>query len=266
VAHTNFDVAPGGAADALAETLGLGEATSFAPVWGGESVKIVTFVPADHADRIADAVFAAGAGTVGLYERCSFRVAGTGTFFAPGDAFPAAGAAGTVNAEAEVRIEVNAPASARDRIVAALVAAHPYEEPAYDVYDRRGDAGFVGRLGTVPAGATVGSFGKTVAERLGGVVRVAGASDRPVTVAAVVPGSGGDVLGTAASAGADVMVTGDVSHHRARAALDRGLAVVDPGHAATERPGLAKLYAAVSEITGAATDLRHLDPDPWREA
>ena len=81
---------------------------------------------------------------------------------------------------------------------------------------------------------------------------------------AVVPGSGGDFLTSAADAAADVIVTGDVGHHRVRAALDRGLAVIDPGHIPTERPGLARLYAAVSEVAPEVRDLRELDADPWR--
>jgi putative NIF3 family GTP cyclohydrolase 1 type 2 len=67
------------------------------------------------------------------------------------------------------------------------------------------------------------------------------------------------------SVAADVVVTGDVSHHQARDAVARGIAVIDPGHAATERPGVRSLYAAVSQLLGDAIDLTEVDADPWKE-
>lgn len=266
VAHTNHDVAPGGAADALAAALGLADTVPFGPLWGGESVRFVTFVPPESADRVAAAMAAAGAGAIGRYTDCSFRTAGTGTFFAPDDARPAVGAAGRLNREPEIRLEMVAPAARSEAVAAALAAAHPYEEPAFDVIERRGDAGFVGRVGRLEAPATGGDLAALVADRLGGVVRAAGDPRRLIERAAVVPGSGGDFAAAASAAGADVLITGDVSHHRARAALDLGLSLVDPGHAATERPGIATLYAAVSRVVPVARHLEDLDPDPWRAA
>jgi hypothetical protein len=233
-------------------------------VWGAEAVKLVTFVPEDDVEAVAAAMARAGAGSIGRYAGCSFRSPGVGTFVAPEDADPAVGRAGETNAEAEIRLEMVVPGGGRDRVVAAMIAAHPYEEPAFDVYERRGDAGCVGRLGHLANPTPLSHLARLVEGRLGGVVRWAGASDHPVRRIAVVPGSGADLIDVAVSAGADVLVTGDVSHHRARAALERGMAVVDPGHVATERPGLERLYAAVSEIAGTAVDLRELDPDPWR--
>jgi hypothetical protein len=203
----------------------------------------------------------AGAGQIGLYDRCSFRLAGTGTFRPRIGAAPAVGIVGDETRILEERIEMVVPDGLVDRVVAALVAAHPYEEPAYDVYDRRGDAGFVGRVGTWHGG-----FDALVdrVESLGGATRVAGASTVSDPTVAVVPGSGGSLLEEAAGAGAHVVVTGDVKHHQARAALDRGVAVIDPGHAATERPGTASLYAAVSAEVDDAVDFTGIDADPWR--
>jgi hypothetical protein len=263
VAHTSFDAAPGGSADALAAALDLRDTIPFGPIRQQPSHKVVTFVPPSAADRVAAAMAEAGAGRIGRYEDCSFRIEGTGTFTAPPDGSPFTGAPGRFNTEAEVRIETGVPAAALDRVVAALVAAHPYEEPAFDVYDREGDLGFVGRIGRREPGGTLAALVDEVAQRLGGVLRVAGDPQTPIDRVAVVPGSGGGLIAAAAGS-ADVIVTGDVSHHRARDAIDRGLAVVDPGHAATERPGVASLYAAVSEVVGTVEDLGQLDSDPWR--
>ena len=263
VAHTNFDVAPGGAADALADALGLEEIEGFGPLWGRESVRIVAFVPDEAADSVADAMAASGAGTVGAYTGCSFRSTGTGVFTAAPHSDPAAGRAGATHREPETRVEMSAPAARADAVVAALVAAHPYEEPVYDVLDRRGDAGFVGRVGSAGAGSTVEDLAALVSDRLGGVVRVAGTG--AVRRVAVVPGSGADFADAARSAGADVIVTGDVRHHAAAAAIERGLAVVDPGHAPTEGPGVERLYAAVAAEVPETRDLTE-SPDPWRPA
>lgn len=264
VAHTNADAAPGGVADALAEAIGILDAAPFAPAWGSDSLKVTTFVPSADADRVADAMAEAGAGVIGAYTRCSFRVRGVGAFHAPEHGSPAVGAAGETTFAEEVRLEMVVPARLRDTVVATLVQVHPYEEPAYDVVERRGDAGFVGRIGAAPPATTVADVVDRVRASLGGVVRLAGDPTRPVERLAAVPGSGGGMIPAAADAGADAVVTGDVGHHRARAALDRGIAVVDPGHAATERPGVARLYAAVAALVPGARDLSATDADPWR--
>lgn len=264
VVHTAFDVAAGGTADALADAFALEGVEGFGPAWPTGGVKVVTFVPVAAADAVAAAMAAAGGGRIGNYTDCTFRLVGTGTFSAGPGATPVVGEPGRANAVEETRVEMTVPGARRDAVVAALVAAHPYEEPAFDVYEATGNAGMIGRAGSLPAPLPLVRFAATVEERLGSAVRVAGPLDRPVERVAVVPGSGGTFLGAAAEL-ADVLVTGDVSHHRVRAALDRGLAVIDAGHVPTERPGLRSLYAAVLETTPDAVDLTAIDAHPWEE-
>ena len=264
VVHTNFDVAAGGTADALADALGLEDVRGFAPLFGPDTLKVVTFVPAEAADDVLDAVVRAGAGAIGNYTHCSYRSEGVGTFFAGAGTQPVAGASGALNREPELRLEFVAPRTREAAVLQAMVAAHPYEEPAFDVYDRRGDAGLLGRVGRVPPGSTLASLSKQVTEALDDPpLRVAGNPSRPLERVAVLPGSGGDFLGAAAAAGAEAVVTGDLTHHRARAALDRGLCLVDPGHAATERPGLQQLFVMLAAIVPECRSLLELDPDPW---
>jgi hypothetical protein len=102
----------------------------------GESklLKLVWFVPEEALDATRDAVFAAGAGRIGLYERCSWYTPGTGTFLAREGAAPAIGDVGTEERVAELRVETVVPAERAAQIVRALVAAHPYEEVAYELY------------------------------------------------------------------------------------------------------------------------------------
>ncbi len=258
--HTAFDVAPGGTADALAKELGLTKVSGFGPAWGSDVSTIVAFAPPVSSDDVIDAMAAAGAGDIGNYSRCSFRSEGTGSFVPSGMAHPAVGEIGVVNEENEVRIEMVAPRRRVDAVVAALVGAHPYEEPAYDVIDSRSNAGFIGRRGLLERESTVEEMAYLVTEGLGGVVRVAGSG--PVTTVAVIPGSGGSMLNAAE---ADLVVTGDVSHHQARGALAAGMSIIDPGHAATERPGVQALYAAVAKMIGNTIDMTNVDSDPWKE-
>ena len=98
------------------------------------SFKLVWFVPREALEATRDAVFAAGAGRIGEYERCSWYAAGTGTFLGGGGTSPAIGEAGREQRVAELRVETVVPGEAVETVVAALRAAHPYEEPAFDLY------------------------------------------------------------------------------------------------------------------------------------
>jgi len=261
VAHTAFDVATGGTADALADALGLAELAPFGPLSGDEAVSIVTFAPVGAAPHIIDAMAVAGAGEIGRYSHCAFENEGTGTFRSGPGASPLIGEVGEQSSVSEVRIEMTASASSVDRVVTALVSAHPYEEPVFGVHERKGDMSFLGRVGTF-AGSFQDLVG-TVRTVLGDSTRVSGSSLGDTLQVGVVPGSGASAIAAAAGAGADVLVTGDVKHHEARAAAELGLAVIDPGHAATERPGVARLYAAVAGEVDTAIDLTAIDADPW---
>jgi hypothetical protein len=97
--------------------------------------KLVVFVPENALDRVRDALFAAGAGRIGDYERCSWYTAGTGTFLGGEGADPAIGEAGREERVPELRLETVFPADQQREVLAALRNAHPYEEPAFDVYE-----------------------------------------------------------------------------------------------------------------------------------
>ena len=99
------------------------------------SRKLVVFVPPDALDAVRDALFAAGAGRIGGYERCSWYTQGTGTFLGGGGTNPAVGERGVEERVDELRLETVFPAERHNDVIAALRAAHPYEEPAFDVYE-----------------------------------------------------------------------------------------------------------------------------------
>ena len=96
--------------------------------------KLVVFVPREALDTVREALFAAGAGRIGDYERCSFYTEGTGTFFAGERTTPAIGRRGVEQRVAELRLETVYPEERHAAVIEALRRAHPYEEPAFDVY------------------------------------------------------------------------------------------------------------------------------------
>jgi hypothetical protein len=97
--------------------------------------KLVVFVPETALDAVRDALFGAGAGRIGDYERCSWYTAGTGTFLGGEETDPSIGERGREERVPELRLETVFPAERQREVVAALRAAHPYEEPAFDVYE-----------------------------------------------------------------------------------------------------------------------------------
>jgi hypothetical protein len=220
--------------------------------------KLVTTVPPQHVDEVARALTKAGAGRIGNYSACSFRSEGIGTFIpGPGSA-PAVGEPGELNRVEETRLEMLI--TSREPAVAALLASHPYEEPSFDIYQSTSSASLVGRVGAI--GGRLSELADQLRNDVGESIRVAG-EDRPLRRAAVLPGSGGSFIGEARSRGADVLVTGEVSHHQMRQALDEGMAVIDLGHAPSERPGVAALTEAVGKF-GIPLVAVDVDPTPWK--
>jgi dinuclear metal center YbgI/SA1388 family protein len=264
VIHTAWDAARGGTADALAEALGLSATRGFGALDAAPMVKLVTFVPPDAAERVSRALFEAGAGRIGNYGGCSFRTDGIGTFEPGPGAKPVAGVAGSNNEEPELRLEIPVSKALEDRAVAALLSSHPYEEPAFDLYDVRSNLGVIGRVGTLEPSTSLAEFAFRAGEVLGSLPRCSGDRARGVDRVAVLPGSGGSFVRAAADSGAAVYVTGDLSHHDTRAALDFGMSTIDPGHAATERPGVLRLLSVVRTLVPEVLDLTD-DPTPWKD-
>ena len=99
-----------------------------------ERRKLVVFVPREALEPVRDALFAAGAGRIGDYERCSWYTTGTGTFLGGPGTDPSVGESGREERVLELRLETVFPAERQDEVIAALRVAHPYEEPAFDVY------------------------------------------------------------------------------------------------------------------------------------
>ncbi|MBU9722482.1 Nif3-like dinuclear metal center hexameric protein [Bacillus alkalicola] len=232
-AHTNLDVAPGGVNDLMAEALGLENTDVLSETTEDPLKKLVVFVPEEQADAVREAIGTAGAGHIGNYSHCTFNTNGTGTF-KPGEGTnPFIGKQGKMEFVPEVKVESVFYASAEKRVLRALLKAHPYEEPAYDIYDMAnpGKPLGLGRIGELPAEMSLRDFAshvKTAFEVDG--ARVVGDLNRPVKKVGVLGGDGNKYVSSALYKGADVYVTGDMYYHVAHDAMMDGLAIVDPGH------------------------------------
>lgn len=236
--HTNYDIAAGGMNDLLAERLGIGSCVPLKVAGTEELVKLSVFVPEGHEERVLESLFRFS-GAVGNYRDCSFRTAGIGTFRPLEGAQPFIGQVGIREAVAENRVEVLLRKGDINAALNALRKAHPYEEPAFDLYPllNRGDARGLGRIGQLQEATTLAEFAAAVKERLGVAgARFVGEPGRMVRKVALCGGSGVSLLREAHWQGADVLVTGDVKYHEARDAEALGLALIDAGHFATELP------------------------------
>ncbi len=236
--HTASDNAPEGVSMQLALRLGLRDLQVLSPI-DGSCLKLTTYAPRNHADAIRQTLFEAGAGHIGNYDSCSYSSDGRGTFRALTGASPYVGTPGRLHTENEERIEVIIPKALRRTVEAALIAVHPYEEPAYEFTavnsgaDRRHGCGAVGNL---PAPLSPCEFADLVKQTLGaGVVRCS-AIDRstPISRVAVCGGSGAFLAPLALSAGAQAFVTGDIKYHDF-ADYAGTLMLVDAGHFETEQ-------------------------------
>jgi dinuclear metal center YbgI/SA1388 family protein len=271
-AHTNADAASPGVSDALADAIGIKIEGVLSPVSYESCVdKWVVYVPPNNGDAVREAMFGAGAGQIGHYSQCSWSVTGTGQYLAHAGASPAIGSIGTVERVTEDRIEAIAPASARAAVLSALRAAHPYEEPSFDVFALApvpGDTG-LGRIGTLPAPEPLPAFVSRVAgalPRTSWGVRAAGDPNAVASRVAVCGGSGDSLLDAVARAGVDAYVTADLRHHPADEHLRASdVALVDVSHWASEFPWCAQAAGVLTARFGASlpVTVSAIRTDPW---
>jgi hypothetical protein len=238
---------------------------------GPDLDKWVIFVPQENAEAVRIAIFAAGAGEIGDYSQSSWSVTGIGQFL-PGDtASPAIGSVGAIERVVEDRVEVVAPARARREVLAALRAAHPYREPAFDIVALTpppADVG-LGRIGSLPQPESLRTFVSRVRTGLPQTswgVRAAGNADMSVTRVAVCGGAGDSLLDAAAGADVQAYVTADLRHHPAdehRRASE--VALIDVAHWASEYPWCEQAADVLRSAFGAALAVRvcPIRTDPW---
>jgi dinuclear metal center YbgI/SA1388 family protein len=277
-AHTNGDSANPGVSDALAAALALEDLTPLDGAGAEALDKVVTFVPHADAEKLLDALTEAGAGSIGDYSRCAWTAQGEGTFRPEPGANPTLGSVGEIERVPETRIEMVLPRASRTAVIRALKAAHPYEEPAYDVFELAelpGNRG-IGRIGVLSKPMPLKAFAQRVKRalpRTAGGVRVAGDPARTVERVAVCGGAGDSLLAAARASQVDAYVTADLRHHPASEHVEAGgPALLDVAHWASEWPWLQRVAeqvtAGVAERTGASVEciVSTRVTDPWTGA
>lgn len=275
VAHTNADVAAGGVSDALAERLALRNCQPLQPDPQPALDQLTVYVPIPDTDRLIGALAAAGAGSIGNYTECAYVVEGTGQFRPQPGADPAEGQVGVLHRGPEHRVSMVLPRSRRPAVLAAMRAAHPYEEVAFELTEQPAlpSGTGTGRIGRLPEPMTLAEFTDYAGQRLPRTswgVRAAGRPDQRIRMVAVCGGSGAGYLEDARRAGADAYLTSDLKHHVSSEAVAEAaglrpeLALVDAAHWATEAPWLHLVAGRLRERFGRLQVLvSELVTDPW---
>jgi len=243
-AHTNLDNVIDGVNGMIAKKLGLSNLEILSPK---KEVlrKLVTFCPAEHAGKVRDAIFKAGAGNIGNYDCCSFNMQGEGSFRGLEGSEPFVGKVGEVNFEEEVRIETVFPAFIERSVLQAMLKAHPYEEVAYDIYPLKNSMDHVGAglIGSVESKVEEIVF----LEKIKSIfeipcIRHTEFTRKVIKKVAICGGSGSFLIRDAISKGAQVFITGDIKYHDFFLA-DGKLLLADVGHYESEQFTKELLYS-----------------------
>jgi len=234
-AHTNLDAVLNGVNAKIAEKIGLINLQCLQPL-AGDLLKLVTYVPETHASNVQSKLFEAGAGNIGNYESCSFNVKGEGTFKGNENSNPFVGEKGKLHHEAEIMIETILPKHLENKVIDALIKAHPYEEVAYDIYQLENTnpqvgIGLVGELAEEVSESLFLERIKTIFNVK--CLRHTALLSKSIKRIAVCGGSGSSFLKHAIRNNADVFISGDFKYHEFFNAENK-IVIADIGHYESE--------------------------------
>lgn len=269
--HTAFDVAAGGVNDQLAEIVGIENPKPIGDYVAnpeGNYFKIVTFVPVDSVNAVAESMFDAGAGSIGNYSKCSFQSEGTGTFLPMQGAKPAIGKKGKLEKVNEIKLESIVSESKVANVITAMRNAHPYETPAFDVfrhYDLEGKLG-LGRVGELKKPTSMSAIIENIKKVTGAkTIGIVGKERRTVKKAAVCAGSCGKLINSVIADNCDLYLTGELKHHQALAAQEANLTCICLSHTVSERFALKKLAKDLKKhLKNATIRISKKDADPFK--
>jgi dinuclear metal center YbgI/SA1388 family protein len=242
-AHTNLDVLNSGVSRKMAEKLKLKNVKVLLPL-KNKLLKLVTYIPENHFEKVRDAVFNAGAGVIGNYDKCSFSTSGTGSFMGGENTNPYAGEKGKLHFEKEVRFETVLFSHLKGKVINALLDSHPYEEVAYDIYALENESidegmGCIGELSKPIEEKDFLNLLSSVFSAKG--IRYSKLTGKKITRVALCGGAGGPMVNDAVASGADVFVTADVRYHSFFDAGNKML-IADIGHYESEKFSAEILY------------------------
>lgn len=246
--HTNLDNSRAGVNAMLSEKLGVINTQILQPL-KDKLLKLVTFCPVGHAEKVREAMFAAGAGHIGNYDSCSYNLDGFGTFRGNESADPFVGEKGKLHEENEFRIEVILPDYLSGRIISEMIKAHPYEEVAYDLYPLKNeyDMAGAGMHGILEHPMDEQDFLQHLKNVLGtGVIRHSPLRGKKISRVALCGGAGSFLIQAALAAKSDVFVTADLKYHQFFEPEGRML-LADAGHYETEQFTKELIYKLLNE-------------------
>ena len=246
--HTALDNQHKGVNDMICEKIGLENRRILIP--RKDSIKkLTTFVPYQDSEKVREALFSAGAGSIGNYDNCSFNVIGKGSFKGNEDSNPVIGKKGEVHYEEESQIGITYPAHLESQILKSLFNSHPYEEVAYEIHSLENTnqhlgMGMIGELDTQIDEKTFLSQIKETFKT--GCIRHSKLLDKPIKKVAVLGGSGAFAINNAKAAGADIYITADLKYHDFYKAEEK-LVLADIGHYESEQFTKNLLYSFLSK-------------------
>ena len=235
-AHTNLDSVTGGVNSKICEKIGLADCRILQPA-ASQLKKLITFIPAEHAEKVREAVFSAGAGNIGNYDSCGYNTEGLGSFRGNESTNPFVGEKGKLHFEKEIRFETIFTGFLQHKIINALLEAHPYEEVAYDIYplENNYEKAGMGMIGTLPNEMAEEDFLRHLKNTFKtGVIKHTRLKGTPVKKVAVCGGAGSFLLQQAVAAKADVFVSGDFKYHQFFDAENK-IVIADIGHFESEQ-------------------------------
>jgi dinuclear metal center YbgI/SA1388 family protein len=241
--HTNLDIFSNGVSRKMAEKLNLKGIKVLSPL-KNRLLKLVTYIPESSLEKVREALFEAGAGVTGNYDKCGFAAPGTGSFRANENSKPFIGEKGKIHFEKEVRFETVLFSHLKEKVIKALLDIHPYEEVAYDIYNLENvniDVG-LGCIGEFNEAISEDNFLELVSSVFDAKgIRYSRQAGKPVRKVALCGGSGASLLKEAIASGADAFVTADVKYHNFFDA-DNRILLVDTGHFESEKFSTEILY------------------------
>jgi len=264
--HTAYDNSATGINQQLAELLELTAIAPLRPRPVEDPVKLVTYVPEGQLDAVRRAVWDAGAGLIGNYRECSFNIRGTGTFFGSDDSNPVVGQSGRLEQIEEIRVEIVCPPHRVDQAIAQLREAHPYEEPAIDVFRLKAssDGSGSGRYGRLPHPMSLAELNRLIRDRLKQPhIQSVGDPSKRIESVGIACGAAAEFLRDAHRAGCQALLTGEARFHACLEARELGMAMILPGHYATERPAMETLATRLcSQFPGLIATASEKEHDP----
>lgn len=237
-AHTNVDAAQNGLSQILAEKIGLGDIKILYPDIKENLYKLVVYVPMPDLEKLRQAICDAGAGFIGNYSDCTFRLQGKGTFKPREGSKPYIGEKNKIEEVEEFRLETIVPQANLNRVLSLMHNVHPYEEVAYDLYKLENDARSFsfGRKGKLPEPMLLKDFAIKLKEKLDITsISIVGELNKKIKNIALVAGSGASYITKLQAKDIDLLITGDIKYHDARDAEAISLALIDIGHLESEK-------------------------------